>query len=100
MKWGEDKNPIGSFFPYGDILNALIREGSCGGLEVYCRICGVALKENAYFCSACGARVRPQEKTVIEEFQVAGKELVRKVEELIHEGNLSLIHISEPTRPY
>jgi len=65
---------------------------------VYCRICGVALRENVYFCSACGARVRPQEKTVVEEFQVAGRELVRKVEELIHEGNIRRIVIKQNGR--
>lgn len=65
---------------------------------MYCRICGVALQENAYFCSACGARVRPQERTVMEEFQVTGRELVRKVEELIHEGNIRRIVIRQNGR--
>jgi len=65
---------------------------------MYCRICGVALQENAYFCSACGARVRPQERTVVEEFQVTGRELVRKVEELIHEGNIRRIVIRQNAR--
>lgn len=65
---------------------------------MYCRICGVALQENVYFCSTCGARVRPQEKTVVEEFQVAGKELVRKVEELIHEGNVRRMVIRQNGR--
>lgn len=93
-----DESSVGSFFPRKDTLNALIKEAFCGGLEVYCRICGVALQENAYFCSACGARVRLQEKTVVEEFQVGGKELVRKVEELIHEGNIRRIVIKQNGR--
>ena len=65
---------------------------------MYCRICGTVLQENAYFCSACGARVRPQERTVVEEFQVTGRELVRKVEELIHEGNIRRIVIRQNGR--
>jgi len=65
---------------------------------VYCRICGVALQENAYFCFACGARVRPQERTVVEEIQVTGRELVRKVEELIQEGNIRRIMIKQNGR--
>lgn len=65
---------------------------------MYCRICGASLQENAYFCSACGARIRLQEKTVVEEFQVASGELVRKVEELIHEGNIRRIVIKQNGR--
>ena len=65
---------------------------------MYCRICGTVLQENACFCSACGARVRSQERTVVEEFQVAGRELVRKVEELIHEGNIRRIVIKQNGR--
>ena len=65
---------------------------------MYCRICGTVLQENAYFCSACGARVRSQERTVVEEFQVTGRELVRKVEELIHEGNIRRIVIRQNGR--
>lgn len=65
---------------------------------MYCRICGTVLQEDAYFCSTCGARVRSQERTVVEEFQVTGRELVRKVEELIHEGNIRRIVIRQNGR--
>jgi len=63
--------------------------------KMYCRICSATLQENANFCSRCGARVRLQERTVVEEFQVSGRELVRKVEELIHEGNIRRIVIKQ-----
>lgn len=66
--------------------------------EVFCRICGAALQGDASFCATCGARVRSQERTVVEEFEVAGKELVRKVEELIHEGNIRRIVIKQNGR--
>jgi len=49
------------------------------------------------YCRICGARVRPHERT-IEEFRVAGKDLVRKVEELIHEGNIRRIVIKQNGR--
>lgn len=65
---------------------------------MFCRICGAALQENANFCATCGARARPQERTVVEEFQVTGRELVRKVEELIHEGNIRRIVIKQNGR--
>jgi len=42
--------------------------------------------------------VRLQERTVVEEFQVSGRELVRKVEELIHEGNIRRIVIRQSGR--
>jgi len=42
--------------------------------------------------------VRSQERTVVEEFQVTGRELVRKVEELIHEGNIRRIVIRQNGR--
>lgn len=65
---------------------------------MYCRMCGAALLESTLFCSACGARIRPQEKTVVDEFEVTGRELVRKVEELIHEGNVRRIVIKQNSR--
>lgn len=65
---------------------------------MFCRICGAALRGNANFCATCGARVRPQERTIVEEFQVTGGELVRKVEELIHEGNIRRIVIKQNGR--
>ncbi len=66
--------------------------------KMYCRICSATLQENANFCFKCGARVRPQETTIVEEFQVSGRELVRKVEELIHEGNIRRIVIKHDGR--
>ena len=42
--------------------------------------------------------MRSQERTVVEEFQVTGRELVRKVEELIHEGNIRRIVIRQNGR--
>jgi len=54
----------------------------------YCERCGAWLRENAKFCHSCGA---PVTKTVREEFSVSAGDLIRKVEELIHEGNIRRI---------
>ena len=56
----------------------------------YCAKCGAKLDEEAKFCSACGASVA---KTVTEEISVSSDNLIEKVKELLHEGNVARIVI-------
>ncbi len=51
----------------------------------YCMECGKELPEGARYCSKCGAPVALSEW---EEFQVSADDLVGRVKELIHEGNI------------
>ena len=53
---------------------------------VSCRKCMTVLPQNAKYCPNCG---RYTGKTVVEEFEVKSDELVKKVKELLHEGNVT-----------
>ena len=54
----------------------------------YCTKCGAPLKEDDKFCPVCGA---PVAKVTREEFSVSGSNLVDRVRELLHEGNVTRI---------
>ena len=54
----------------------------------FCTKCGAKLKENDVFCYECGA---PVSKVVREEFSVSAENLVERVKELLHEGNVTRI---------
>ena len=54
----------------------------------FCTKCGAKLKENDVFCYACGV---PVSKVVREEFSVSAENLVERVKELLHEGNVTRI---------
>lgn len=54
----------------------------------YCVKCGALIKENDKFCTVCGAAVP---KFTREEFTVSGKNLVDRVGELLHEGNVTRV---------
>ncbi len=56
----------------------------------YCAKCGAVLNEQALFCSACGTQVK---KTISEEISVESENLIQKVKELLHEGNVTRIII-------
>ncbi|MFH1328596.1 MAG: DUF4342 domain-containing protein [Candidatus Bathyarchaeota archaeon] len=58
-----------------------------------CKKCDAEIPEDATFCPKCGVRVG--EKTVREEFQVRGSDLVDKVKSLIHEGNIRKIIVKD-----
>ena len=58
----------------------------------YCPKCGVSVSENALYCYSCGAKIG---KTVTEEFSVAADDLIKKVGDLIHEGNVTRIIIKD-----
>lgn len=54
----------------------------------YCVKCGAKLKEGARFCSSCGT---PVEKVFREEYFVSSDNLIERVKELLHEGNITRI---------
>jgi predicted RNA-binding Zn-ribbon protein involved in translation (DUF1610 family) len=54
----------------------------------YCTKCGAPLKEDDKFCPVCGA---PVAKVTREEFSVSSSNLVDRVNELLHEGNVTRI---------
>ena len=54
----------------------------------YCAKCGAKLDEAAMFCSACGAKVT---KVTREEYSVSSDDLIQRVKELLHEGNITRI---------
>ena len=54
----------------------------------YCTKCGSKLDEGARFCSSCGA---PVAKVVKQEFSVSSDNLIKRVKELLHEGNVTRI---------
>jgi len=60
------------------------------GLDVlsYCVKCGAKLAEDSKFCSFCGAAVA---KVTTEEYSVASDNLIERVKELLHEGNVTRI---------
>jgi hypothetical protein len=50
------------------------------------------VKEEDKFCSVCGAAVA---KFTMEEFSVSGSNLVDRVKELLHEGNVTRIIVKD-----
>ncbi|MCW4016035.1 MAG: DUF4342 domain-containing protein [Candidatus Bathyarchaeota archaeon] len=54
----------------------------------YCAKCGAKLVEDAKFCSSCGTKV---EKITTEEYSVDSDNLIERVKELLHEGNVTRI---------
>jgi uncharacterized membrane protein YvbJ len=54
----------------------------------YCVKCGSPLKEPDKFCPVCGTAVA---KVTREEYTVLGSDLVDRVRELLHEGNVTRV---------
>ena len=59
---------------------------------VYCTKCGALLKEGDKFCPVCGA---PTAKVTREEYTVSSSNLVDRVKELLHEGNVTRIIVKD-----
>ncbi|MBS7615123.1 DUF4342 domain-containing protein [Candidatus Bathyarchaeota archaeon] len=55
---------------------------------MFCKSCGKEVSETMNFCPNCGASAK---KTSREVYSVSSDDLVRKVKELIHEGNITKI---------
>jgi hypothetical protein len=58
----------------------------------YCAKCGAKLKEDDRFCYACGAAVA---KVVTEEYTVSSDNLIDRVRELLHEGNVTRVIVKD-----
>jgi repressor of nif and glnA expression len=58
----------------------------------YCAKCGARLKDIDKFCCSCGA---PASKVVREEFSVSADNLIERVKELLHEGNITRIIVKD-----
>jgi uncharacterized membrane protein YvbJ len=58
----------------------------------YCSKCGAELKENDKFCNVCGT---PVTKIIKEEFSVSADNLIERVKELLHEGNVTRVIIED-----
>ena len=54
----------------------------------YCTKCGAKVEEGDKFCSACGTSVV---RTFREEISISADNLIKKVKELLHEGNVTRI---------
>jgi hypothetical protein len=58
----------------------------------YCVKCGAPLKETDRYCTVCGAAVP---KFTSQEYQVSGKDVVDRVGELLHEGNVTRVIVKD-----
>jgi hypothetical protein len=58
----------------------------------YCVKCGAPLKEGDKFCVVCGVAVP---KFTSKEYTVSGNNLVGRVRELLHEGNVTRVIVKD-----
>jgi len=58
----------------------------------YCYNCGAKLPKDAEFCHKCGAVVG---KVVKEDIPCKSEDLIEKVKELLHEGNVTRIIVKD-----
>jgi uncharacterized membrane protein YvbJ len=54
---------------------------------VYCSMCGGGAEEDSKFCRHCGTPLNIKRET----FTVSGDDLVDRVKELVHEGNVTRV---------
>jgi len=57
-----------------------------------CSKCRSELPEGAKYCPNCG---RYTGRTIAEEFEIRSDELVRKVKEILHEGNVTKLIVED-----
>jgi hypothetical protein len=58
----------------------------------YCTKCGALLKSDDKFCSVCGT---PVSRIFQEEYSVSSNNLIQRVKELLHEGNVTRIIVRD-----
>lgn len=58
----------------------------------YCTKCGAPLKEEDKFCPICGASTA---KVTREEYTVSSSNLVDRIGELLHEGNVTRVIVKD-----
>ena len=75
-----------------DHHNSQNKVGNGGETLPFCPKCGTELPNDARFCPSCGTAVG---KVVTEEFSVSAEDLIAKVKQLIHEGNVTRIIIKD-----
>lgn len=61
-------------------------------MMVRCNTCGTELPADADYCFRCGSRIG---RVVSEEFSVATDDLVKRVKDLLHEGNVRRILVKD-----
>jgi len=71
------------------ILTSITRIGDC---LPYCVKCGTLLKETDKFCTVCGTATP---KFTRKEYTVSGKNLVDRVGEILHEGNMIRVIVKD-----
>ena len=59
----------------------------------FCSKCGFEFSAEMVYCPRCGAKV--SSRLFVEEIQVGADQLVQKVKELVHEGNVRRIIIKD-----
>jgi hypothetical protein len=59
---------------------------------VKCPKCGSEIPDDSNYCKFCGTR---QGKYVTEEFSVAASDVLKRVNELLHEGNITRIVVKD-----
>jgi len=73
-------------FSHGLILRKVVKQ------LPYCSKCGAKLEEKVKFCTVCGTKVT---RVVTEEFTVNADNLIGRVKELVHEGNVNRIIVKD-----
>ena len=58
----------------------------------YCTKCGAKVEESDKFCPVCGTKIA---RVVTEEFSVNADDLIERVKQLIHEGNVNRIIVKD-----
>ena len=58
----------------------------------FCTKCGAPLREGDIFCPICGS---PVAKVTQEEYSVSGSNVVDKVRDLLHEGNVTRVIVKD-----
>ena len=58
----------------------------------YCHKCGAKLRDDDKFCPVCGAAAA---KMTREEFTVSSNDLIERVKQLLHEGNVTRIIVKD-----
>jgi hypothetical protein len=83
---------IFSFACFGKAFISLLASGGLVDCLPFCVKCGAPLKESDKFCTICGAATP---RFTSEEYKVSGKEVVDRVGELLHEGNVTRIIVKD-----
>ncbi len=58
----------------------------------YCAACGAEMLDDAAYCHRCG---RPSKGFKTEQFTLDSDEVVKKLKELLHEGNVTRIMVKD-----